>query len=212
MRRFSGTLAPLVLALGFMPQAATAQRLPDGVTPSHYDLNFDVDLANARFAGTETIRVDVARPTRTIVVNAAEITFREVTIESGPARQTAAVAVNKARQTATFTVPRPLAAGAAQIHVTYSGILNDKLRGFYLSTENGRRFAVTQFEATDARRAFPGFDEPAFKATFNIALTIDAGDSAVSNGTVVSDTPAAKSGTASMSSLPYGYLMSKYVL
>jgi len=191
MRRLSGTLVPLLFGFGFMAPPAAAQRLPDGVTPSHYDLSFDVDLANARFTGTETIRVDLAQPTRTIVVNAADLTFREVTIESGSTKQTAAVAVSPASQTATFTVPRPLAAGAAQVHVTYGGILNDKLRGFYLSTENGRRFAVTQFEATDARRAFPGFDEPAFKATFDISLTIDAGDSAVSNGTVVSDTPAA---------------------
>jgi aminopeptidase N len=191
MRRFSGTLAFIILAAGVMPGQASAQRLPGGVTPSHYDLSFDVDLANARFTGTETIRVDLAQPTRTIVLNAAEITFRDVTIETGPTKQTATVALNEERQTATFTVPRQLPAGPAQIHITYGGILNDKLRGFYLSTENSQRIAVTQLEATDARRAFPGFDEPAFKATFDISLTIDARDSAISNGRVIADTPVA---------------------
>ena len=173
---------------------ASAQRLPAGVTPSHYDLNFDVDLAKARFDGTETIRVDIAQPTRAIVLNAAEIAFREVTIESGSTRQTATVSLNETQQTATFTVPQPLPKGAAQIHISYGGILNDKLRGFYLSTENDQRFAVTQLEATDARRAFPSFDEPAFKATFDISLTIDRRDIAISNGRMISDTPSGGGG------------------
>ena len=170
---------------------ASAQRLPSGVTPSHYDLSFDVDLANARFDGAETIRVDIAQPTAAITLNAAEITFREVTIESGATRQTAAVTLDDTRQTATLTVPRPLPKGAAQIHIRYGGILNDKLRGFYLSTEKDQRYAVTQLEATDARRAFPSFDEPAFKATFDITLTIDRPDMAISNGRMISDTPTA---------------------
>ena len=54
-----------------------------------------------------------------------------------------------------------MAAGPATIRITYTGILNDKLRGFYLSKANGRKYAVSQMEATDARRAFPSFDEPA---------------------------------------------------
>ena len=152
MRRFPRTLALLTLAAGWLAPPASAQRLPVDVTPSHYDLSFDVDLANARFTGTETIRVDLAQPARAIVLNAAEITFRDVTIQSGTATQTATVALNDERQTATLTVPRALPRGPAQIHITYGGILNDKLRGFYLSTEKDQRIAVTQLEATDARR------------------------------------------------------------
>ncbi|MEP6917422.1 MAG: M1 family aminopeptidase, partial [Acidobacteriota bacterium] len=77
----------------------------------------------------------------------------------------------------------------AEIAIEYRGILNDQLRGLYLSKANNRRYAVTQLEATDARRMFPSFDEPAFKATFTIAATIDQADHAISNGAVVSDTP-----------------------
>jgi aminopeptidase N len=190
MRRLSALAALVTAAVTVLPRLASAQRLPGDVTPSHYDLAFDVDLANARFRGTETIRVELAQPARSIVLNAAEITFREVTIESGTTRQTAMVTTSDSRQTATFTVPRQLPKGPAQIHITYDGILNNQLRGFYLSTEKDQRVAVTQLEATDARRAFPGFDEPAFKATFDISLTIDARDSAISNGKVISDTPA----------------------
>ncbi len=72
-------------------------------------------------------------------------------------------------------------------------MLNDKLRGFYLSKTKERNYAVTQFESTDARRAFPCFDEPALKATFDVSLTVDAGDMAISNTNVVSDTAAAVS-------------------
>src|SRR5689334_23143376 len=195
MRRISDTacLAVAILAALAVSSNALAQRLPVDVTPSHYDLSFDVDLANARFSGTETIRVDLAQPTRTVTLNAAEITFRQVTIETTAGTQTATVTTDEGRQFATLRVPRPIAKGAAQIHIAYGGILNDKLRGFYLSTEKDQRYAVTQFEATDARRAFPSFDEPAFKATFDVSLTIDRLDTAISNGKVVSDTPTADS-------------------
>jgi aminopeptidase N len=180
------------LALVNAAAPAHAQRLPSGVAPSHYDLAFSVDLARARFDGTETIRVELERPTRTVVLHALEITFRDVTITAASSTQKAAVALNPSQQTATLTVPNLLPKGPADLHITYGGILNDKLRGFYLSTEeSGRRHAVTQLEATDARRAFPSFDEPALKATFDISLTIDRGDTAISNGRVISDTPSA---------------------
>ena len=86
---------------------------------------------------------------------------------------------------ATLTVPEPIAEGRATIQIEYTGILNDKLRGFYISKANGRKYAVTQLEATDARRAFPSFDEPAYKATFDISLTIDAADTAITVSTKV---------------------------
>ncbi len=201
MRRFSGIppsppglrrdrLFPAVFLAIFLASPAAAQRLPAGVTPSHYDLAFDVDLPNARFTGVETIRVDLEQPTRSIVLNAAEITFHDVTITTGAMRQVASVTLDPSKETATLAVQRLIPKGPAEIHISYAGILNDKLRGFYLSTEKDQRLAVTQFESTDARRAFPGFDEPSFKATFDIALTIGVRDTAISNGRVVSDTPA----------------------
>jgi aminopeptidase N len=189
MRSSRALLTATIILLCAAGTARAQWRLPTTVTPSHYDLSFTVDLQHARFEGAETIEVTLAEPTRTIVLNAAEIAFREVTIGTGASLQRATVSPSDVYQTATLTVPKALARGATQIHITYTGILNDKLRGFYLSTEKARRYAVTQFEATDARRAFPSFDEPAFKATFDIALTIDREDSAISNGRVISDTP-----------------------
>jgi aminopeptidase N len=165
-------------------------RLPTTVVPDHYDLAFAVDLAHARFEGTETIRVQVGESTGSIILHALDIDFHEVTIgTSGAAAQKASVSLDQRSETATLTVPQPIARGPAEIHVRYTGQLNDKLRGFYLSRGKRRNYAVTQFESTDARRAFPCFDEPAFKATFAITLVIDRGDSAISNGKVISDTP-----------------------
>ena len=171
-----------------------AQRLPATVTPEHYDLAFVVDISGRRFEGTETIRIRIDEPTNRIVLNAAEIDFRDAAIGSGAVRQRASVSLDRTAETATLTVANALPAGPAEIHIRYSGVLNDKLRGFYITKGEQRNYAVTQFEATDARRAFPSFDEPVYKATFAVTLTIDRGDVAISNGRVISDTPGPGSG------------------
>jgi aminopeptidase N len=189
MRTF---VAALLLCLASVP--AAAQRLPGNVAPERYTLWFAPDLATATFRGRAAIAVTLAAPASSITLHAAEMTFGEVTIEDAGGSQAARVSLNEADETATLTVPRALGRGAATIRITYTGILNDKLRGFYLSTANGRKYAVSQMEATDARRAFPSFDEPAYKAVFDITLMIDAGDTAISNGRQVSDTPGPEPG------------------
>src|ERR1035437_1463019 len=112
----------------------------------------------------------------------------------GDGGQTAAVMLDAAKEQATFTFARALPAGRVTLEIAYTGILNDKLRGFYLSKSKTRSYGVTQFEATDARRAFPSFDEPAMKATFDVALVVDAGDSVLSNTKMVSDAPGPMAG------------------
>jgi aminopeptidase N len=165
------------------------------VTPSHYDLTVEPNLANATFTGVEKIAVRVAKPLTAIVMNAAEITFDKVSITAGGKTQEAKVSEDAGKEQVTFTVPAAIPAGAATIDVSYRGILNDQLRGLYLSKANNRRYAVTQLEATDARRMFPSFDEPAYKATFSLAAVIDEGDHAISNGAVISDKPGPRAGT-----------------
>jgi puromycin-sensitive aminopeptidase len=168
---------------------AVAQRLPETVAPESYDLTFEPNLAKATFSGEEVIHVKAAKPTATVTLNAAELEFREARIEAGGTSQKAAVTLDEPKEQATLTVPKELPAGPAEIHIQFTGILNDKLRGFYLSKSERRNYAVTQFESTDARRAFPCFDEPAMKAVFRITLIVDKGDTAISNSKVVSDTP-----------------------
>jgi aminopeptidase N len=184
----------LVAALLLWAAPGFAQRLPPGAVPEHYELTVEPNLADATFAGTLTITARVTRPTTTIVLNAAEISFGKVTVTVAGRSQDATVTADADREQVTFTVANALPAGAVTIHITYRGILNDQLRGLYLSKANNRRYAVTQLEATDARRMFPSFDEPALKATFALSAIIDVGDHAISNGAVISDQPGPTSG------------------
>jgi aminopeptidase N/puromycin-sensitive aminopeptidase len=201
---------------------ARAQRLPGGVRPEHYSLMIVPDLAKARFAGSEQIEVVLAASAKAITLNAAEIEFGAVkgwvgtsatatttanaTANAGILRsaqndnslssdaQTAVVTLDAAKEQATLKFARELPAGPVTLEIAFTGILNDKLRGFYLSKSKTRSYGVTQFEATDARRAFPCFDEPALKATFDVALVVDAGDTAISNMKLVRDRPGPQAG------------------
>ncbi|HZL65976.1 MAG TPA: M1 family metallopeptidase, partial [Candidatus Limnocylindrales bacterium] len=141
------------------------------------------------YEGDETIDLKLAKPTKTITLNAVEIDFHDVTVTAGGQAQTAKVSSDEKSEMVTFTVDNELPAGAAAVHIKYTGHLNDKLRGFYLSTYKGKKYEVSQMESTDARVAFPCFDEPDYKATFDITAIVDKGDTAISNGTIVSDTP-----------------------
>ena len=179
----------LTAAAAVAPTTASAQRLPTTVTPVHYDITVSPRLADAKFGGRETIKLRLSTATSTIVLNAAEITFGEVSISAGGRQQRAVVTTDATKEQATFSFPNPVPPGDADLTIAYDGILNDDLRGLYLSKANNRRYAVTQLEATDARRMFPSFDEPAFKATYAITAIIDKNDNAISNGAVVSDTP-----------------------
>jgi aminopeptidase N/puromycin-sensitive aminopeptidase len=167
----------------------SAQRLPQTVRPEHYTLTLAPDLKAAAFSGLETIDVTLAEPTDRITLNAVELNLYTVTVTSGGKEQNAAISLDKEKEQATFTFVEKLAAGKARLNIVYSGILNNELRGFYLSKTAKRSYAVTQFESTDARRAFPSFDEPAFKATYNVTLVVDSGDTAISNGEIITDTP-----------------------
>ena len=179
----------VIAAVLFFGTFANAQRLPDTAVPDHYRVTLAPNFDKDNFTGEETIQVRVLEPTSSIVLNSLDIEFREATITSGSAEQSAKVSVDKEKQMATLAVDKPLPKGPASIHIRFTGILNKELRGFYLSQAQGRKYAVTQFEATDARRAFPSFDEPALKATFEISAIADKGDTAISNSKIVSDTP-----------------------
>jgi aminopeptidase N len=191
----------LCLVLLFTSPAA-AQRLVGTVIPEHYTLWFAPDLAQATFRGRETIRVQLKTPATAITLHAAEIEFVEAVIEAAGSSQVARVTLDDKTETATLAVPKEIPAGAALIRIRYNGRLNDKLRGFYLSKANGRSYAVTQMEPTDGRRAFPSFDEPIYKATFEVSLMVDEGDTAISNGAQVSDMPGPEPGKHTVSFAP----------
>ena len=176
------------------PGTLDPYRLPRHVIPIRYDLRLEPDLPSSSFSGQETITLTVHRQTSDIVLNAIEldITSAQVEGDSGPARQ-ATITLDPALQRCHLTFTTPLSPGTWKLTMAFQGTLNDKLRGFYRSTykdEHGatHSMAATQFEATDARRAFPCWDEPDFKAVFATTLVINPTLTAVSNTTIASET------------------------
>lgn len=154
--------------------------------PFRYDLTFKPDLKKFTFEGEEVIALRLAKATKTIVLHAKELKIASAQIVGGAEKITASrIAYDKKAETATFLFPKPIPKGNLWLKVIFRGMLNEKMRGFYRSRYkvNGktRYMATTQFEATDARRAFPCFDEPAMKAEFNVTLIIPKEKTAISN-------------------------------
>jgi aminopeptidase N len=181
--------AVLIFAMTTFSVAA-AQRLPEVAVPENYKLAFTPDLEKAAFEGDETISIRVLKPTSEITLNAADLDFHDVTVTSGGNTQKAKITPEKDKEMVVLSVEKPLSAGLAAVRIAYAGVLNNEMRGLYLGKDGeGRKYAASQFEATDARRAFPSFDEPAYKATFDITVVADKGHTAISNSQVASDTP-----------------------
>ncbi|MDY7102063.1 MAG: M1 family metallopeptidase [Actinomycetota bacterium] len=163
-------------------------RLPTTVVPSRYELELEPDLATARFRGTEIVDLEIIESTSTIVCNAADLEIGECWLEAADGtRIDATVALDADDERATFTLADEVRPGGYRLHVAFVGELNDKLRGFYRSTFTDtageeRVIATTQFESTNARRAFPCWDEPALKSTFAVTLVVDEDLFAVSCG------------------------------
>src|SRR5215472_59023 len=189
-----------------------AQRLPDNAVPESYKLILSPDLKNNTFAGEETIQVRVQGPSSVIVLHAVDISFQKVSIKGPSGSQEARVIADKEHQMVRLTVDQQLPSGPASIQIRYSGVLNDELRGFYIGKDDhGRKYAATQLEDTDARRMFPSFDEPGYKATFDVTVIADKELTVISNGKVISDTagPANAQHTVQFSTTP---LMSSYLV
>jgi aminopeptidase N/puromycin-sensitive aminopeptidase len=180
----------LLVCLLLVASVGLAQRLPQTAVPENYKLTFTPNFDKNSFAGEEVLKIRVLKPTAQIVLNSADIEISQASITSASGTQTPTVSFDKEKETATFAVSNELKPGSVTLEIKYAGILNDQLRGFYLGKdERGHKYAVTQFEATDARRAFPCFDEPAYKATFDITVIADKGLTAISNTKTISDVP-----------------------
>jgi puromycin-sensitive aminopeptidase len=161
-------------------------RLPAHIKPERYDLRIKPDLEGFVFDGEETIYLNLSKSSRQIVLHAAEIQITEaVYIRNGSAIKPAKITYQTQNETATILFSNSLAKGKGALRLKFKGILNDKMRGFYRSSYvyqgKQKHLATTQFEATDARRAFPCFDEPSQKAIFDITLIVPSNLIAISN-------------------------------
>ncbi len=163
-------------------------RLPRTAIPHRYDLRLAPDLEEFTFDGKVKIALEVPNDTDRLVLNAIELTIQEATIENeGGKRRTAAVTYDQAHQRVSLRFDRPIGPGNYILRIRFTGTLNDQLHGFYRSTftdteGNERVVALTQFESTDARRCFPCWDEPEYKAVFGAKLHVEPGLAAFSNG------------------------------
>lgn len=158
-------------------------RLPRQALPRRYDLAITPDLGAATFNGEVEILLEVVDEIDRLVLNSADLEIGSCAVDGVVAGHHLEVDTERLF----VTVESPLAPGEHRLRITFSGVLNDKLRGFYRSTyvdDDGieRVIATTQMQSTDCRRAFPCWDEPDFKAVFGITLVVEPGLLAISNG------------------------------
>ena len=156
----------------------------NNVTPISYKLTFEPDLKKFVFAGTESILVQCKKPTCSIVMNCAELKIIFCEVRCAGKIIKSFTKTDEKKEELEIKLTEKIQ-GDATINLEFQGVLNDRLLGFYRSryVQNGKTkyMATTQFEAADARRAFPCWDEPEAKATFEISITAENGLVAISN-------------------------------
>jgi puromycin-sensitive aminopeptidase len=175
-----------------MSTGTNPYRLARTVVPSAYRISLTPDLDGATFTGEVSINVNVEEPVSSIKLHALDLNLGRATFTQSDASQLSHEPVlDETYQTASFDFDGPLPVGPATLAITFEGTLNDLLVGFYRSTYEdpsgaSHTIATTQFEHSDARRAFPCFDEPSFKATYQVELTVPGDLKAYSNSPEVS--------------------------
>lgn len=157
-------------------------RLSRHVSPQRYQIMLKPDLTNFVFEGEETIFFKLTKATKQITLHAKDIKIGSAEIVGAWAGK---ISYKVKAETATLSFPKTIRPGKHKLKLSFTGRLNDQLRGLYRSQYQHKgetkHLAVSQFEATDARRAFPCFDEPAHKAIFDVTVMIPQHLTAVSN-------------------------------
>ena len=169
------------------PAPGITTQLPRGAVPSHYAIEVVPDAANLKFTGKVTIDLNVAHAMPVLVLNAADLSIGSVTLTPVKGKPvTGAAKVDANAQTVTLDFGGPVQPGAYKLDIAYGGVINTQANGmFALDYKDGagvaKRALFTQFEAPDARRFVPSFDEPSYKATFDLSAIVPTGQLAVSN-------------------------------
>jgi aminopeptidase N len=170
--------------------ADTPGKLPKTVVPLHYAIDLKPNLEKLTIAGNEVVEIEVREPTNRLVLNALNLTVASASLDGvGPA---SAITADTEAQTATLTFARPIETGRHMLRMAFSSQIAKSGRGLYLveygPSDARRRMLASHNEPTDARRIFPGWDEPAFKATFDVTVTVPRSFLAVSNMPVARET------------------------
>ncbi|TLS26201.1 hypothetical protein PpBr36_05272 [Pyricularia pennisetigena] len=175
--------------------AAGRELLPTNVVPKHYDLTLEPDLEKFTFNGSVVVHLDVAEDSKSISLHTLEIDVKSAKVTSGGQTITSSpkISYNEDTQVTKIDFDETISKGSkAELTIDFTGTLNDKMAGFYRAVykrDDGSEgvLAVTQMEPTDARRAFPCFDEPSLKATFAVTLVADKKLTCLSNMDVASE-------------------------
>src|SRR6185295_12144847 len=199
-RVMQGAVASVVLLLLALTATAAAEprfsfdstpgKLPKTVVPIHYAIDLDLDLENLKIAGSEVVDIEVREPTSRLTLNADDITLSRATIDGGA--QVAAISADT--ETVTLIFPKTLAAGRHKLAIAFSASIHKSGPGLYAvdypTDQGARRLVSSHLAPGDARRVFPGWDEPAFKATFALTVTVPNSFQAIGNMPIVSEQPA----------------------
>lgn len=179
------TLVPLLVTF-----ATSAAELPTTVAPTHYQIELRPDLEKLTFAGGETVAITASAPTDRLVLNAVALDLSHATVDGEPAT----VSLDPKAETATLVLPHQIATGRHRLAIEFTGKINNFGHGLfkvdYPTADGQKRMIATQLEPADARRVFPGWDAPAFKASFETAAVAPDGFLAVSNMPVIEEKPA----------------------
>src|SRR6266568_2585846 len=169
-----------------MPHPTTDRnfRLSTAIRPTRYRAHLSIDLGAKVFAGDVAIELSLSEPSQELVLHGVELDVsRALCRSTGRALDSSRVEASQVSETLVLSFPEPIAAGPATLELAWRGKMCNGLRGLY----HAGPVAVTQFEAADARRVFPCFDEPAFKAVWSVSVDVPEGALALGNGQVVAE-------------------------
>jgi aminopeptidase N len=172
--------------------ASAPGRLPKNVVPTHYAIDLKPDLATLATSGSEVVEIKVLDASDRLMLNAVEIVVQSASLEGEPG-QAATITSQPKAQTVTLAFPHPLAVGPHKLRIAFTGRINSFGRGlFFVDYPTGRgrkRMIATELEPADARRVFPCWDEPAFKASFEPSVTVPLNFLALSNMPITRQEP-----------------------
>ena len=176
--------------------ATTPGKLPKQVVPEEYAIRITPNVEKRTFTGSESVKLNVRAPVKQLVLNALEIKITKATVD-GKAIPASAITLNAEEQTLTLTLANELPAGPHNLELEFSGKINQQGQGLYYAPyqEQGtgakKVMLGTQLEATDARRMFPCWDEPSFRAKFQLTAVVPENFTAMSNMPIEKETKVA---------------------